>query len=206
MNEPWLQRWHEGRIGWHQAEGNASLKKHWRAEGRRVLVPLCGKSPDLIWLADNDNEVLGVELSEVAVRAFFEEQKLKFTVTDGELQRFTAVDKPISIYCGDYFKLRSLQCDAHYDRGALVALDAEMRPKYVAQTNALTSDNPERLVIALDYDQDVADGPPYSVADEELLSYWPKLECVEAFDDLPHGPPHFREAGLSKLLEKIWRA
>jgi len=205
MNEPWLQRWHEGRIGWHQSAGNASLKKYWSAQGRQVLVPLCGKTPDLVWLADHGNEVVGVELSELAVRSFFKEQSLEFTVTDGELSLFKAVDKPISIYCGDYFDLRSLQCDAHFDRGALVALPEKVRSRYVAQTNGLTSDDPKRMVITLDYDQQVADGPPFSVSDNELLAYWPELECVAAIDDLANGPPHFRESGLSAMLEKVWR-
>ena len=41
MAEAWLERWQEGRIGWHEDEGNASLKRHWRGSGRSVLVPLC---------------------------------------------------------------------------------------------------------------------------------------------------------------------
>lgn len=205
MNEPWLQRWDDGRIGWHQSDGNSSLKKHWTAQGKRVLIPLCGKTPDLVWLADYGNEVIGVELSELAVRSFFDEQSLAFTVTDGELPLYAAVEKPISIYCGDYFDLRSLQCDAHFDRGALVALPKTIRSRYVKQTNALTRENSERLLITLDYDQEAVNGPPFSVSDRELLSYWPTLKRVEAIDDLPNGPPHFREAGLSAMLEKIWR-
>ena len=48
MNEPWIERWKEGRIGWHEPEGNASLQRHWRGTGLRVIVPLCGKTPDLL--------------------------------------------------------------------------------------------------------------------------------------------------------------
>ena len=44
MSEPWVERWQEGRIGWHEALGNKSLKKYWKARDKRVLVPLCGKS------------------------------------------------------------------------------------------------------------------------------------------------------------------
>jgi len=60
MTESWLERWREGRIGWHEAEGNASLKKHWRAEGKRVLVPMCGKTVDMLWLEERGNSVVGV--------------------------------------------------------------------------------------------------------------------------------------------------
>ena len=71
MHENWLERWRVGRTGWHEAGGNQGLKRHWVAVGRRVLVPLCGKTPDLLWLEERGNAVTGVELSEIAVQAFF---------------------------------------------------------------------------------------------------------------------------------------
>lgn len=206
MTEAWIERWREGRTGWHEPAGSASLKKHWRATGRRVLVPLCGKSLDLLWLADQGNEIVGVELSELAIHDFFAEQALEFTVIDGKLPAYRAVDKPITIYCGDYFDLTSLHCNAHYDRGALVALPADARPRYVTQTDALLEQPVERLIITLEYDQSIVDGPPYAVFADELLTYWPVLQCVDAYEDLVNGPPHFREAGLGEMVEKIWRA
>jgi len=205
VNEFWIERWQAGRTGWHEPAGSASLRKHWRGKGRRVLVPLCGKSLDLVWLADQGNEVIGVELSALAIRAFFAEQNLEFTVADDELPAYQALDKPITILCGDYFELTSLRCDAHYDRGALVALPAKLRARYAAQTNALLELPAERLVITLEYDQNIVDGPPYSVSADELLGYWPELQSVDAYEDLANGPPHFRDAGLTTMVEKIWR-
>lgn len=85
MLEHWLERWRQGRTGWHEATGNRGLRAHWRATGRRVLVPLCGKSPDLVWLADRGNEVFGVELSPLAVHSFFADQQLYYdqSIVDG---------------------------------------------------------------------------------------------------------------------------
>ena len=206
MTEFWIERWREGRTGWHEPAGSASLRKYWRATGRRVLVPLCGKSLDLLWLAEQGNEVIGVELSELAVRAFFAEQDLDFTIDEDELPAYRAVGKPITIFCGDYFALTSLRCDAHYDRGALVALPGDLRARYAVQTDALLEQPAERLVVTLEYDQDIVDGPPYAVSADELLGYWRDLQCVDAYEDLPNGPPHFREAGLGEMVEKIWRA
>ena len=206
MSEPWIERWQEGRIGWHEDDGNASLKKHWRARGRRVLVPLCGKSRDLAWLADHGNEVFGVELSDLAARTFFEEQALRFEVLDDELPAYRALDKPITIYCGDYLTLESLRCDAHYDRGALVAVHPELREAYATHTSALLEPSAEQLVITLEYDQSIATGPPYSVAADELLSYWPQLTRVDAYDDIENGPPKFRDAGLREMIEVVWRS
>jgi thiopurine S-methyltransferase len=206
VTEPWLERWQEGRIGWHEESGNASLKKHWRGNGRRVLVPLCGKSVDLRWLAVQGNSVVGVELSEIAVKAFFAEQGLAYSISDDELPRFQADDMDITIYCGDIFRLSALQCDAHYDRGALIAMPAAMRPAYAAHISSLLTVNAEQLLITLNYDDDIATGPPFHVEDEELLGYWPRLSCVESREDIENGPPKFLDAGLTSLREKVWRS
>lgn len=204
MAEPWLERWQEGRVGWHEENGNASLKKHWRATGRTVLVPMCGKSVDLRWIATQGDRVVGVELSDIAVQSFFAEQGLEFRVSDCELPRYDAIDVDISIYCGDLFELKSIRCDAHYDRGALIALPAAERSAYASHISSLLTDDAKQLVISLNYDEEIAKGPPFSVGDEELLDYWPGLDCVEQRDDIDNAPPKFLEAGLTELKEKVW--
>ena len=122
MNEDWLERWEIGRTGWHEPEGNRNLQEHWTHSGRRVLVPLCGKTPDLLWLEAEGNSVVGVELAEVAVRGFFDDNDLECEAVDGDLPGWRAVDRDITLYCGDFFDFRDGPFDAHYDRGALVAL------------------------------------------------------------------------------------
>lgn len=206
MEEQWLERWLHGRIGWHDAAGNPGLKAHWRVTGRRVLVPMCGKSVDLAWIAEQGNQVIGVELSALAIEAFFAEQGLDYTVQDGDLRAYQAKAAGITMYCGNYFDFRGVRCNAHYDRGALIAMPAELRPAYAAHTNSLLTPDAEQLVIAIEYDQKIAAGPPFSVADEEVLAYWPDLICVEQRDDIENAPPKFVEAGLPQLIEKVWRS
>jgi len=206
VQEPWLERWQEGRIGFHEVEGSASLRKNWRTTDRKVLVPLCGKSKDLKWLADQGNRVVGVELSELAVTAFFDEHALDYTVSDGRLPAYQATDIPITIYCGDLFALKSLKCDAHFDRGALIAVTPEMRPDYAAHVNSLLTDDAEQLVITVEYDDEAAMGPPFSVSDAELLGYWPRVECLEQRNDIANAPPKFLDAGLQEFTEKVWRS
>lgn len=203
--EPWLERWVEGRIGWHEPDGNRSLKKHWSASGRRVLVPLCGKSMDLVWLEAKGNEVVGVELSELAARAFFDDNELDYRETN-DSRRFEALDRHITIVCVDYFEFHGEKFDAHYDRGALAALPPNIRARYAAHTNTLISPDVVQLLVVLEYDQAAADGPPFSVTKEEVLSYWPGLERVDAYDDIDNAPHKFRDAGLDELLEVVWRS
>jgi thiopurine S-methyltransferase len=206
MTEPWIERWQERRTGWHESGGNAGLRRHWRVSGRRVLVPLCGKTPDLKWLAERGNEVIGVELSEIAIQAFFEEQGLIFEIEDGVLPAWRAQGAPITIYLGDYFALSGIRCDAHYDRAALVALPAELRPAYAAHTQTLLIPGAEQLVVTVEYEQSLANGPPYSVPAQEVLRYWPDLQRVDVRDDIDNGPPKFRQAGLREMLEVVWRS
>ncbi len=77
-----LSGWPAGRavrpVGTKQAVSSA-LRKFWPglAAGSRVLVPLCGKSVDLLWLVGQGCDVTGVELSEIAVRAFFAEAGIR---------------------------------------------------------------------------------------------------------------------------------
>ncbi len=206
MTEPWLERWREGRIGWHEPAGNSTLRKHWTAAGRRVIVPLCGKAIDLVWLERQSNEVVGVELSDLAVRAFFEENGISYSVHDAKLPAFTAADRQITIICGDYFAFTADSFDAYFDRGALVALPPDLRPAYAAHTRSLLTAGAEIMIITLEYDQDVVDGPPYAVDADELLTYWPELRRVDAYEDLENGPPKFRAAGLREMTAVVWQA
>jgi len=202
----WLERWQAGQTGWHEARGNKRLHEHWTASGKRVLVPLCGKTLDLVWLERQGNEVVGVELSEIAAKAFFEENHLEYSLVEGALDAYVAKDRSITIYCGDFFKFSAAPFDAHYDRGALIALPVAVRRAYVEHTKSLLSANPAQLIICLEYDDSIAAGPPFSVTAHEVLSYWPHLKRVDARDDIENGPPKFREAGLSEMIEVVWRS
>ena len=58
----WIERWEEGQIGFHQSEVNAHLQNFWPKldipEGSQILVPLCGKTHDLLWLLKEGYKVL----------------------------------------------------------------------------------------------------------------------------------------------------
>ena len=73
----WRERWARSETGFHQKEINPHLQRFWSAlnlaPGSRVFVPLCGKSRDMLWLRGQGHEVVGVEISPLAVEAFFAE-------------------------------------------------------------------------------------------------------------------------------------
>jgi len=204
MSEDWLERWKIGRTGWHEPAGNRNLRTHWTWSGRRVLVPLCGKSHDLLWLEAQGNEVVGVEVSDLAVRGFFEDNGLDYEPVAGALPGFRAIGRNITLYCGDYFEFCAEPFDAHYDRGALIALPADLRPRYARHTSALLRDRAAQFVITIEYDQAVCEGPPFSVGPEEILDYWPGLRRLLSVEDIENGPPKFLAAGLESMHEVVW--
>ena len=84
-HEFWESKWASNVIGFHLSDTNPILTQYWSAlkpqRNDTVFVPLCGKSMDLDWLAEKHNSVTGVELSKIAVRAFFAERLYTPTVT-----------------------------------------------------------------------------------------------------------------------------
>lgn len=203
----WLSRWKKGRTGWHEVNGNRALRRFWPevAPGSRVLVPLCGKSPDLLWLARQGLEVTGVELSDIAARGFFDESGLevKVTANDGMIH-YSALELPVQINVGDYFDFEATPFDALYDRASLVALAPELRPRYIEHTKRLLKPSARMMLVTLEYEQSLASGPPFSVPSEEVLVYWPNARRMDIRDDIDDCPPKFREAGVSEFLEVAW--
>ena len=71
----WLDKWQKNEIGFHRDDFNPNLIENFPLldlpEGSHILVPLCGKSLDLIWLKEQGHKVTGVELSPIAVAPCF---------------------------------------------------------------------------------------------------------------------------------------
>ena len=150
-------------------------------------------------------EVTGVELSEVAVRAFFEETGLSFDIQRVNGQTcYRARNHKVNIICGDYFGFSDTAFDALYDRASLIALPEQIRPQYIRHTKQLLKPDAKMLLVTLEYDQSVADGPPFSVQAEEVRRYWPNAHRLDVRDDIDDCPPKFRQAGIAEFLEVVW--
>jgi thiopurine S-methyltransferase len=207
VKKNWLSQWEKGNTGWHQENGNVALRKFWPqlAPGSRVLVPLCGKSTDLLWLAQQGYSVTGVELSEIAVRAFFDEADIPFEISEtAELKWFRGSKYHLTVVCGDYFQFFDNPFDALYDRASLVALAPQNRPAYVQHTNNLLKPGAAKLLLTLEYDQSLVAGPPFSVLPDEVKSYWPGLRRVGDRGASSNIPAKFRDAGMNEMSEAVW--
>lgn len=169
----WIKAWQEGRTGFHQADFHPKLLEYFPKlnpqKGQKILVPLCGKSKDLLWLASQGLQVHGVELYEEAVKAFFQENALAAPqVTRAQdFVRYSLGN--ITINCGDFFKFQANgDYDYIYDRAALVALPAPMRKNYAQVIKRALKKNGHYLLVVYEYDQSKIEGPPFSVDAAEI--------------------------------------
>lgn len=208
----WHERWERQEIGFHQDEINPHLRQYWAglglAHGGLVFVPLCGKSRDMLWLGDQGHRILGVELSPIAVEAFFRENGYKSQHTSGgKFDRYDA--DGIRILCGDYFDLRKddlVGVTAMYDRASLIALPPEMRNRYVEHLAGILPPATQVLLIAVNYPQPEMPGPPFAVSPDEVDALYCKYASVEllAKMDVLAQNPRFEERGLSRLEENVF--
>lgn len=174
----WLDKWANNQIGFHENSVHPLLKTYWPsvvAERRQqsvaidnVLVPLCGKSLDLLWLRDQGHHVFGIELSNIAVEAFFAENELTYEQsTIASLTRYDAEN--MTLWCGDYFELRLEMLPAislFYDRAALIALDPTLRTKYMKHLRHLLTTDAQGLLITVEYNEGLVSPPPHSMPPE----------------------------------------
>jgi len=211
--EFWLARWREGRTHFHQERVEPLLQKYWPAlrlpAGSRVLVPLCGKSHDMAWLAGQGLQVLGAELSPLAVEQFFREQGLSPEVRDSVAGPLYCAGS-VEILCGDIFGLDAATlaaCRGVYDRAALVALPRPMRERYAREIYGRLAPDYRGLLIALDYPQQEMDGPPFSVGEAEVRSLYAGHSRAERIDrrDILAKEPKFQRAGVSRLHADVYR-
>lgn len=207
----WTSRWRKGKTGFHLDRIHPLLIEYSpRLElrpGDTVLVPLCGKSLDLTWLADRGFDVHGVEISEIAIRKFFEEQGLSFEREQKD--SFTLYKAGhITIWQGDFFKLKRKELPepaAVYDRAALVAMPPAKREKYARKVMELAAETTRQLILTFDYQQREMPGPPFSVPFEEVKQFYGSSFTADLLveKDRLDKVQHFRRRGLkSRFIEQ----
>ncbi len=210
--EFWLERWTAGNTGWDQGHVNPLLERFASrllpVARRVVLVPLCGKAHDMAWLAGQGHRVIGVEISELAAKQFYEREQIEATVSeDSPFRRYSGGG--VEILVGDIFDLTPAHVaavSAVFDRGALVALPAALRARYGELLNRLLPAATNTLMVTMSYDQSQMDGPPFSVSEQELRALFDQRFEVSllASSDILAQETKFAERGLSALMERAW--
>lgn len=167
---------------------------------KTILVSLCGDSPDLGWLCFKGCSVVGVEVSETAVKKFFGKSfsgPIPFDVTtDGNAKVYSATDgKKLKIYVGNFFdegispsKIGTFDCiwDAH----GIVSLPSVQQEPYAKKLATFVKPKGKILFSTVEYDvTKLEEGPtPALVSMPILQEFYPESSKVELLENKPLGP------------------
>ncbi|MFN3852457.1 MAG: thiopurine S-methyltransferase [Spirosomataceae bacterium] len=169
-------------------------------ENKNILVPLCGKTLDMLYLAQYANKVIGVELVEEAIVQFFDENNLPYEMIDDE----TYVSGNITLLKKDFMALTTEeigQIDWIYDRASLVALPYEMRVDYLRAIDRLSDVGTKQLIITLEYFP-LINSAPFCIKPNEVDDYYGAGHIIKHVER-PNLPNHgmVRKWNLDYLIE-----
>lgn len=200
----WIDSWKEGgfKTSFHRPTTHRYILKHLTPDflrGKRVLVPLCGKSVDMVYFREHASHVVGIELAEEAIYQFFDEQQISF-VRNGN--RFEA--EGLTLICENLFALSAEEVghiDLIYDRASLVALPEPMRLSYVSKIHELLPNGGQQFINTLEY-APYRPEPPFSVPLADLQLYYGQTHAIEHLEQ-PLIPDHglIRVWGLEYVKE-----
>ncbi len=192
----WLKFWENNETNWHGDNVTQELIEYFELfelEPRdKVFVPLCGKSLDMLYIMNQGFSVIGVEISEIGVRQFFNENNLTYKITKVDDFDLYSTEN-LEIYCGDFFALTSKHLNkvkSVFDRKSLIALEPEVRQKYVKHLNDIISVGARILLVTLQYPQHQMSGPPFSVDKSEVESLFSmtfESQELRSFNDIENG-------------------
>ena len=209
----WLERWENNQIGFHQDDFSPYLSEHWssltKSANCQVFVPMAGKTKDMLWLANEGHTVLGIELSEIAVDAFFAENDLTASKeTIGPYVHHTSEN--IQFICGDFFHLTPEQTNEIklvFDRASMVAMPVDLRNKYADHMALLLSPGVETLMVSMEYPEGEMSGPPFSVSEADVNALFSKnfeIKLLASIDVLEQNP-NLSKRGITAMDEKVYQ-
>lgn len=181
--------------GFHRKEYSPMLLKYHNvlfSAGKpgKVFVPLCGKTMDLIYLADQGHEVIGLEYSKGAIERFCEENSLHFTtekLAEAPFVLYKTNEKNIKVYQGNMFDMSPEICgkfDAAFDRGSFVAINLDDHKAYSDLMSSVLKPDGKILMESLSYKSATYGGPPHSISKDDLTASFTafKMSTLETFD------------------------
>ncbi|XP_075777307.1 thiopurine S-methyltransferase [Pelodiscus sinensis] len=214
--EEWQQKWTMRNIGFHREQVHPILRKYLDVllNGRsrlRIFFPLCGKAVEMKWLADMGHSVIGVELSECALKEFFTEQNLPYSEEpvpgNSGAKVFKSTSGNISLYCCSIYDVNSAivgKFDGIWDRGSLVAINPCDRERYANLMLSLMERSCCYLMVTVLYDANKHKGPPFYVPDTEIKSLFGKFCEIKDLEKVDDFSDKHRAWGLDYFLEVIY--
>jgi len=213
--EFWKSAWNEGKTGFHRDDFHPELIEFFPKlniqKTAKVLVPLSGKSKDLLWLSHNDYYPFGVEVVPQAVSEFFSENKMETPTLEkrGPLDIYT--HEANTVIQGSFFDLKEQgfkgYFDSFYCRASIVALPKAMRKDYADTLNQLLFKGAQGLMITFEYDQTLVGGPPFSVEEKEVHELFSHNFEIIKLDSKSQKPKagKFKDSGIPSFTQVVYQ-
>jgi len=206
----WHSCWEKNSLGFHQKTVHPFLYKYLlpliHKGNQTVFVPLCGKSDDMVWLAEH-MQVVGAELSDIACRDFFSDKGIVANIEQIEdFQKYS--NQNLEIWQGDFFQLSSCYCpcfDWIYDRAAIIALPKTMQIEYVQHLSSFIGKSTKLFLVSLEFPQEELEGPPFALFEQDIYTLFSnyRVECI-AEQNLDNKMFAQRTFDVSFLREKLY--
>ncbi len=207
----WLDAWQTKNIPFHNQNVNPDLITYIKElnlkPGNTILVPLCGKSKDMFWLAESGFHVIGIELSPIACNDFFTELNITPKIT--KLSNFAKYHhNNIELLCGNIFNVISTDLPtihAIYDCKALIALPPDIRKKYVNHLISCTGTKIQILLFSIEANCQIK-SPPFPVNKAELNVLYGSdfdIHLLNSFT-ISTIPERLIKKGYSEMRETIY--
>lgn len=167
----WKIAWDEGRTRFHQSKVNPVLANFFAPKSNKTcLVPLCGKSLDLLFLAKHFDKVVGMELVEKPIIEFFEENQIPFQRKGNHF-----ASEKIDIYLADFIQdeLDHLgKFDYIYDRASMVAIEDKYRADYIKRIKNYKCPDQGVIHLVTFERENLGGGPPFDIPHLEVMKFY----------------------------------
>lgn len=172
--EFWTSVWEEGAIRFHQQNYNAQMMHFFDSidlKDKSVLIPLAGKTKDILYFLEKGAHVTAVEFYEGAVIDFFKENHLSYT-REGNIFK----GQHIHFHACDFFELKtSRPFDVMYDRASQVVFSKETRDRYYSHVATLIDKKTLLYLGAINHKGPDDYGPPYKISVDEVKKYYEQM-------------------------------
>ncbi|XP_018415133.1 PREDICTED: thiopurine S-methyltransferase isoform X2 [Nanorana parkeri] len=212
----WKEKWETRCIGFHEKDVHPLLTEFLNEmingkEKLNIFFPLCGKAVDMKWLADMGHNIVGVDVAELGLKEFFEEQNVPYVEEEVPeipgAKVFKSISGNISLYCCNLYNISSSiigRVDGIWDRGALVAVNPCDRERYTSCLLSLLNKDSRYLLVVLEYDPKLISGPPFYVPESDIEQLFGSTCKYKLLKKIYALTDRQKQWGLDYYYEKIY--
>lgn len=212
----WQQAWNEGRIGFHQSEYTKAMKDKFDnidLKGKTVLLPLAGKTKDILYFLNKGAKVIAVEIVEDAIKQFFNENEINYKFQELTNANLYEADN-LKFFNADFFKSDEIfkdmdinNVDYIFDRASNVALPKELRIKYYQTIKKIKDDETKFFIITFMHDGPKDFGPPFLIPKDEIKNHYKEMDITLSCSEVARNTKlegRFKESGMTYMAQLAW--